>query len=98
MSDVTMLTLAEMERHATLLAGSLGLVPVSPHIARITALEADVARLLAENVRLAAANAVLQRGAEIIAAADVPTPSRPAFPARALARQHQAIGLTTEFS
>jgi hypothetical protein len=65
-------------------AVQFGLVPLSPHVARVVALEAEVARLLM-------ANAVLQRGAEIIAAADVP--AIPAFPVRALTFGAQRIGL-----
>lgn len=72
-------------------AVQFGLVPLSPHVARLASLEAEVARLLA-------ANAILQRGAEIIAAADKPEQVRQEFPARALAFGAQRIGLLTIFS
>jgi hypothetical protein len=74
-------------------AVQLGMVPLSPHIARIEELERGLARVLAENTRLASINAVLQRDAEAI----VPEPAKSGIPARALGRHTMRIGLTTEF-
>jgi hypothetical protein len=74
-------------------AVQLGMVPLSPHLARIEELERGLARVLAENTRLSSINAVLQRDAEAIA----PEPAKGGIPARALAYRAQRIGLTTEF-
>jgi uncharacterized small protein (DUF1192 family) len=63
----------------------LGIVPVSPAAARIAALEAEVARLMALTA------------AKPLAIAEPSEPAaRPAFPIRALGRQHQRIGLISE--
>jgi hypothetical protein len=67
-------------------AVQLGMVPLSPHLARILALEAEVARLIG-------VNAALQGVAEAIA----PEPAKGGIPARALVRHAMRIGLTTEF-
>lgn len=100
-----MYTLAEMERCATILdpgtlavvRNALGAVPLSPHEPRIAALEA-------ENTRLAAANAdlwvMVERLSKQIEGYEAATPvvePKVGFPARALGRQHQTIGLTVAF-
>jgi hypothetical protein len=125
-----MMTLSEMERCASILdpgtlavvRNALGAVPLSPYAPRLAALEADNARLLAENVLLAAKNAELWEQVERLSmqVADeagtirnvVPVDIDPAtlvyqfpddaqptvkgtFPARALARRHQVVGMVT---
>lgn len=68
----------------------LGIVPVSPAAARIAELEAEIARLTAHNAALTTLNTVLH-----VAEPSEPA-ARPAFPIRALGRQHQRIGLISE--
>jgi uncharacterized small protein (DUF1192 family) len=64
----------------------LGIVPVSPASARIAALEAEVARLMALTA------------AKPLAVAEPTEPvARPAFPIRALGRHAMRIGLISEF-
>jgi uncharacterized small protein (DUF1192 family) len=62
----------------------LGIVPVSPAAARIAALEAEVARLMALTAK------------PLAVAEPVSPAARPAFPIRALGRRHQRIGLISE--
>jgi uncharacterized small protein (DUF1192 family) len=73
----------------------LGIVPLSPAAARIAALEAEVARLLAENT-VFASNA-LQANLDIFVEPVAPPAVRPAFPISALGRHAMRIGLISEF-
>jgi hypothetical protein len=94
--------LLEQEKQAT---GSL-IVPVSPHAPRIASLEADVARLTAENTALAALvrelgeknRKLMECNTQLWAKAFPQPKAEPAaaFPARALAGRKPSIGLTTE--
>ena len=84
----------------------IGAVPLSPQAPRIAELEADNARLLAENTALASLvrelgekNArLLECNTQLWAKAFQQPKAEPApgFPARALAGRKQRIGLTTE--